>query len=381
MKDVIFLEPKWLLTLLKKVFDQDISNTCKYQPLFLNKFGMFEGDFKQDLRMLNDASQLSISLLRCLWVDFIDDDQLFEQLVGLFIKFELFCELDINLKRTLLVPWYFKDREPECNNDNEKHIMIHIETGGVLPDGFFHRYIIRVHTLLTKIKPWMYGFTGFSNQDGLITCKNENREFCSTIKIVASANKQAIYNQWKAILEIVKIFEGLITEWKGISYKLFARCPSCYENNKDKAKKDEPYTWTLDLKNLCRKRDAHYKCIGCMAVIDPLLLFPPFEADERVTIETKPLHCEITEEEYDKISYHTSIHEHYQQLGRKLKVNDSLLSLNNQTKGDIVRNILSEWQMSFPGPVPPSRKDLIDILKDMKPYPNAAIDCLYFLPT
>lgn len=378
--DIVFLDPKWLLQLLKLVFRHDLSDAYKYEDYYATKYDMFEVEFRQAVEVLSKSALLSKKLLRCIWNNNITDG-LFNEVIQLFQKCDLAYDMELlssyQDKNSLLVPWFLQDYCPiPVEPDENKMTMITlIETRGGLPDGFFQRFIIKVYSLnvFNHCTPWNYGFKGL-NKDGEVVCKFEKFQNSSRITLQGFSDPKDIYHLWLTIIPILQVLERFIKEWKGVSPGLFSLCPGCFVT-----KKDNPRPWRLDL-SMLHQNEAVLSCDVESKTIDKWLIFPPygmmlnFIDKQNKTHELENyLSGELSLEDKDSIS--GLMADRCEELRKALKIDAGQLppigfGTNYRERAYEIINLWEQQNQSV------SRELFITALSEMHPYPYKAANIL-----
>ena len=85
-------------------------------------------------------------------------------------------------------------------------IVTVLETIGVLPDGFFQRFIIKLYCLniFKDCMSWNHGFKALT-KDGDFICQHEKSNRSSRITLIGSADPDNIYHLWTCIIPVLRV--------------------------------------------------------------------------------------------------------------------------------------------------------------------------------
>ncbi|XP_066929100.1 malignant fibrous histiocytoma-amplified sequence 1 homolog [Clytia hemisphaerica] len=289
VKDVVFLNINWLFGAFKTIFRHDFNEFFVYKEEYED---MNPIEFCQEKRILMDQGKMGKKLFKyALWDVFKESEDNFNKVLALLMKFGLIYNIN---EEEFLIPWYLPESIPSAidskSNNDQVYLTCLVSTIVRLPEGFFQRFIVKVHSLniFFHIRPWSNGFIGtyqfddknadpnhkkspgVGKRDFKLKLFHEKLKGFSQITVEGYANKQDIYHVWNMLNPVLEALEDFLQEWKGIKYTIFTACPSCLQSTPSK----QPFFWDLKLKHVYDDFEPIY-CQLEGKRIDKWLVYPP----------------------------------------------------------------------------------------------------------
>ena len=266
LKDYVFYDITFIIATLKELLTHDVKST--FETKLLKPFFHTMNEQKIAIETFRETGMATQNLLRCIWQNVADTDEIFNVALRILKLFHLCYETDSSLfeasashekvqehskERVIYFPWFvcnatgpeLEQLWPQQVPPNIIPIKCNFTFEYSVPTSLFEQFSVQLQSLLAKghhRKDWRNMI--YVKQDAvqlLVRHVRDTDRSTASLVIELRAKSENAYQMYKLCMSVVKTIQILRKKFPGILYNEEYVCPHCILTNAE-----TPYTIPVD---------------------------------------------------------------------------------------------------------------------------------------